>query len=64
MEKIEENKKRNKNNNVENVTAKVKKIEEKRDTTGDTKIFQPITKDDIEREKRKQQIQKENNVAK
>lgn len=61
MEKIEEKgEKRNKVDVNENAPVKSKKIEEKRDTTGDTKIFQPIKREDIEREKRKQQIQKEN----
>ena len=32
------------------------KEEEKRDTTGDTKVFQIIRKEDIEREKQKQAI--------
>ena len=34
--------------------------EEKRDTTGDTKIFKAITKEDIEREKKLNAIKKEN----
>lgn len=38
----------------------IKKKEENRDTSGDTKVFQIIRREDIEREKRRQAIQKEN----
>lgn len=45
-------------------SRKPKNNVEKRDTTGDTKIFQIVRKEDIEREKRKQAIQNENIVKK
>lgn len=43
---------------------KIEKKEEQRDTTGDTKVFQIVRKEDIEREKKKQAIQDENKVNK
>ena len=53
----------NKNIKNENNDVPVKRTNnavEERDTTGDTKVFQIIRKEDIEREKRKQAINKEN----
>ena len=38
--------------------------EEKRDTSGDTKVFQIIRREDIEREKKRQAIEKENQKSK
>lgn len=62
MEKLENNleKKEIKNNNEDIPNRKQKNTLEERDTTGDTKIFQPIKKEDIEREKRKLAAIKEN----
>lgn len=42
-------------------TIKNKNMNENRDTTGDTKVFQIIRKEDIEKEKKLQAIKKENN---
>lgn len=61
MEKLENNlEKKEINNNEDIPSRKPKKIIEERDTTGDTKVFQIIKKEDIEREKRKQAAIKEN----
>ena len=57
--------KKNNQNQGKNKTSNINKIQtpikpETRDTSGDTKIFQIIKKEDIEREKRLQAIKKEN----
>ncbi|MBR1654299.1 MAG: VanW family protein [Clostridia bacterium] len=52
------------NNNEDVPSRKPKNKVEERDTTGDTKVFQVIRKEDIEREKRKQAIKQENIVNK
>ncbi|MCR5146105.1 MAG: peptidoglycan binding domain-containing protein [Clostridia bacterium] len=61
MEKIE---KKDIKKDVEDIPSrKPKKIIEERDTSGDTKVFQIIRKEDIEDEKRRQAIIKENEKA-
>lgn len=61
MEKIE---KKEIKKDIEDIPSrKPKNINEERDTTGDTKVFQIIRKEDIEREKRKQAAIKENEIA-
>lgn len=57
---MEDNRKKNSNDDNKMYHNKVKQQEELRDTNGDTKVFQVIRKEDIEREKRRQAIEKEN----
>ena len=53
-----ENSIKNINNNKNNMpNQKQKKQEEIRDTSGDTKVFQVIRREDIEREKKRQAIE-------
>lgn len=68
MEEIKDNLKTNKEkNNSKKVAEKKQNIEvkekEERDTSGDTKVFQIIKKEDIEREKRRQAALKENSAV-
>ena len=51
--KIKDSKEKIKQQNISKVTIN----EEKRDTSGDTKVFQIIRREDIEREKRRQAIE-------
>ena len=53
--KIKDSKEKIKQQNISKVTIN----EEKRDTSGDTKVFQIIRREDIEREKRRQAIEAE-----
>ena len=57
---MDENKKINKSD-INDIPKKKTEIkEEARDTSGDTKVFQVIRREDLEREKRRQATQKEN----
>lgn len=62
MEKIKKSdeQKKQENYNEDVPSRKPKNKVEERDTTGDTKVFQVIRKEDIEKEKRKQAIKQEN----